>query len=83
MNRSELINAQDCNDIKSRIKNELLRRQYSGSVSQYGQSSYDITVNKDEKILYEFYEKTVTLIKNVNPNSFVNYNDKKNSVITS
>ena len=56
-------------ELKSRIKNEVKRRKYEGSVESYGGTEYDFTVTpkKGELISTEHYNKINIPTKAINP----------------
>lgn len=62
-------NASDFINMKSRIKNEVKRRKYTGSVSSYGNTEYDYTVTPvaGEPVLAEHYNKIAVPLRAINP----------------
>ena len=66
-------NASKFIDMKKRIKNEVNRRQYTGSITSYGTATYDYTVTpvKGNKVLVEHYNKIATPLRAINPDGVV------------
>ena len=64
------ITADRFNDLKAQVKEECLRRAYSGSVSSYGGQDYDYQLipNEGQKIKKEHYDKIATPLNAINSN---------------
>ena len=62
-----MITASELNSLKTKIKNEMARRKYDGSLVDYSGSSYDFstTPSSGNKILLEHGEKTINLMLKV------------------
>lgn len=60
-------------NMKQRIKNEVNRRKYTGSVTSYGTTTYDYTVTpvKGGKVLVEHYNKIATPLRAINTSGVI------------
>lgn len=71
MQKDSKITASSFTDIKAKVKAEMQRRKYTGSVSSYGGTAYDYTTTPvaGEKVLDEHIEKIKTPLDAVNSNT--------------
>lgn len=65
--------ASDYIALKNRVKNEVLRRKYTGSVESYGGTNYDFTVTPivGGKVLAEHYNKINEPLRAINPDGLL------------
>ena len=70
---SDKITANDFTKLKSRIKAEVNRRKYVGSVTNYGTATYDYNTKAEEgKIIEtEYINKIIEPIKAINPTGII------------
>ena len=63
-----IIKAQRFNELKTKVKNECLRRKYVGSVEEYGGSSWNFsnTPNTDREIEEDHYRKLSIPVRKIN-----------------
>lgn len=74
-----IIEANRFTSLKSRVKAECTRRSYTGSVAEYGGTSYDYTVNPDtgKVILKEHYTKLAIPMNAINSTDTPNISDTR------
>lgn len=74
MAKSDLLKPERYNNLKARVKAEMLRRNKNGSVTSYGGAAYDYSVvpAKDGYVVSEHFEKLVTPLRAINRNGMPN-----------